>query len=64
MRAKLARFCEALDDYGEYFFSSGSIKRDYEQVSSVLSAQGYWSGTRYRLYFDNNMNLTNVEERW
>lgn len=64
MRAKLARFCEALDDYGEYFFSSGSIKRDYEQVSAVLSAQGYWSGTRYRLYFDNNMNLTNVEERW
>ena len=64
MKAKLMRFLEALDDYGEYFFSNGSIKKDYEFVTGILKAQGYWSGTSYRLYFDDNMNLVNVEERW
>ena len=58
------KFLEALDDYGEYFFSNGSIKKDYEFITSVLQAQGYWSGTSYRLYFDNDLNLTKVEERW
>jgi len=64
MKKKLMKFLEALDDYGEYFFSNGSIKKDYEFITSVLQAQGYWSGTSYRLYFDNDLNLTKVEERW
>ncbi len=64
MKEKLMRFLEALDDYGEYFFSNGSIKKDYEFVSGTLEAQGYWAGTSYRLYFDDNMNLVDVEERF
>lgn len=64
MKEKLTKFFEALDDYGEYFFSNGSVKEDYEHVTSILQAQGYWSGTSYRLFFDDNMNLINVEERW
>jgi len=64
MKEKLMRFLEALDDYGEYFFSNGSIKKDYEFVSGILEAQGYWAGTSYRLYFDDNMNLVDVEERF
>jgi len=64
MKKKLMKFLEALDEYGEYFFSYGSIKKDYEFVSGILEAQGYWSGTSYRLFFDDNMNLINVEERW
>lgn len=64
MKEKLTRFLEALDDYGEYFFSNGSIKEDYEFVSGILQAQGYWAGVSYRLYFDDNFDLVNVEERW
>ena len=63
MKNKLIKFCEALDEYGEYFFSSGNVKQDYEQVTSVLKAQGYWSGTTYRLYFDEDFNLTSVQEK-
>lgn len=64
MKNKLMKFFDVLDDYGEYFFSSGSIKEDYQSIKAILDYQGYWSGTRYRFYFDNNMNLVNVEERW
>lgn len=64
MKKKLMKFFEALEDYGEYFFSNGSMKKDYEFITAVLGAQGYWSGTSYRLFFDDNMNLINVEERW
>lgn len=64
MKNKLMKFLEVLDDYGEYFFSNGSIKKDYEFVTGILEAQGYWSGASYRFYFDNDMNLVNVEERW
>ena len=64
MKEKLTKFLEALDDYGEYFFSNGSIKKDYEFVSGILQAQGYWAGNQYRLYFDDNMDLIDVEERW
>lgn len=64
MKNKLIKFLDALDNYGEYFFSYGSIKKDYEFVTGILKAQGYWSGTTYRFYFDDNMNLIDVEERW
>ena len=64
MKTKLAKFLEALDNYGEHYFSLGSVKEDYNHIIGVLKAQGFWSGTRYRFYFDNNMNLLNVESRW
>lgn len=64
MKNKLMKFLQALDDYGECFFSNGSIKKDYELVTGILQAQGYWAGVSYRLYFDDNFDLVNVEERW
>lgn len=64
MKNKLMKFLEVLEDYGEYFFSNGSIKKDYETITSILKVQGYWAGTSYRLYFNDNMDLINVEERW
>lgn len=64
MKNKLMKFLQVLEDYGEYFFSNGSIKKDYEFVTGILKAQGYWAGTSYRLYFNDNFDLINVEERW
>ena len=64
MKNKLMRFIEMLESNGDYFFSNGSIKKDYEYVTSVLKSQGYWSGTSCRYYFDTNLNLVNIEPRW
>lgn len=64
MKTKLNRFLEALEVYGEYFFSYGSTKKDYEFITGILKAQGYWAGIQYRLYFDSDFNLVDVQERW
>jgi len=63
MKNKLMKFINALEEYGEDFFSSGSMKEDYELITNVLKAQGFWSGVYYRLYFDNDFNLTGVQEK-
>lgn len=64
MKNKLMKFYNALEDFGEYFFSFGSTKKDYEYITSIIKAQGFWSGCSYRFYFDNDLNLIKVEERW
>lgn len=64
MKEKVIRFLEALDDNGDYYFSQGSIKKDYNYIKSILEAQGYWSGVGFRYYFDKDFNLINVESRW
>jgi len=64
MKQKLLKFIEALDDYGEMYFSQGSIKKDYEYITNILKFQGYYSGCKYRLYFNENFDLTKVEERF
>ena len=64
MKNKLMKFLQVLEDYGEYFFSNGSIKKDYEYIKSILEVQGYYSGTSYRFYFNDNFDLIDVEERW
>lgn len=64
MKKKIMKFLEALEDYGEFFFSSGNVKEDYNTITGVLKSQGYWAGTRYRLYFNNNLDLVSVENRW
>lgn len=63
MKKKLEKFLATLDDYGEYYFTSGSIKDDYEQIKAVLKYQGFWSGVYCRLYFDDNFNLIRVAEK-
>lgn len=64
MKKKIMKFLEALENYGECFFSTGNVKQDYNTIKNVLNFQGYWSGTAYRLYFDNDFNLTSVEPRF
>ena len=64
MKKKLQKFIDALEEHGEFFFSLGSTKEDYNYITSVIKQQGYWSGTSYRLYFDNDLNLISVENRW
>jgi len=64
MKEKVLRFLEALDENGDYYFSQGSIKKDYNYIKSILEAQGFWSGIEFRYYFDNNLNLINIERRF
>lgn len=61
---KLANFKKALINEGELFFSLGSEKTDYKYIIATLDRQGYWSGVSNRLYFDDNLNLINVESRF
>jgi hypothetical protein len=58
------KFIETLENEGEMFFSSGDVKQDYSTITNVIKGQGYWSGTKYRYYFDDNFNLINTTERW
>ena len=64
MREKLDKFLSVLEEYGEYFFSWGNTKKDCEYVTTILKTQGFFSGTNYRFYFDNDLNLIKVEERF
>ena len=64
MKEKVLKFMNTLEEYGEMFFSNGSVKKDYEYITNVLKAQGYYSGCRYRLYFNKDFDLIKVEERW
>ena len=64
MKKKLLKFMEALEDYGEMYFSQGSVKKDYEYITSILKFQGYYSGCRYRLYFNEDFDLVKAEERF
>ena len=56
-------FAQILADEGEMFFTSGDIEEDYSLIKSTLGNQGYWAGTEYRYYFDENLNIVKVEER-
>ena len=63
-KAQVNKFIEQLEQYGEMYFSTGSAKTDYEHITSVLDRQGYWSATEYRLYFNKDLELTEVQDRW
>lgn len=58
------KFTLILDNECEMFFSTGDTKQDYQNITDTLKTQGYWSGSKYRYYFDKNFNLINVTERW
>lgn len=64
MKNKVIRFMETLDEYGEMYFSSGDYKQDYKQIMGVIKAQGYFSGCYYRLYFNDNLDLIRVEDKY
>ena len=63
-KQKLNNFKNALGGNCEMFFSQGNIKKDYEFVRTLLDRQGYWSGIYNKFYFDEDLNLTNVESRF
>ena len=52
------------EEYGDMYFSQGSVKKDYEYITSILKMQGYYSGYQYRFYFDENFDLIEVEGRF
>lgn len=55
------RFMEAIE--GEMFFSTGSVEDDFNIIRGTINSQGYWAGSAHRYYFDEELNLTKVEER-
>lgn len=57
------KILNTLDEYGETFFTLGSTKVNYDYLTGVIERQGYWAGVRYRIYFDGDYNLTEVERR-
>lgn len=63
-RQFMTEFEQLLDEYGDYFFSTGSTSEDYKHVMNVLSGQGYWSGCSMRFYFDEQLKLDHVEARF
>ena len=64
MKEKVLKFMEALEEYGEMYFSQGSVRKDYTYIKNILNFQGYYSGCEYRLYFNENFDLIKVEERF
>jgi len=64
MKQFLENFQNLLENYGEIYFSRGNKKEDYEYITGVIKHQGYWSGDRYRFYYDNELNYLNAKERF
>lgn len=56
-------FAQILGDNGDMFFTSGDVEDDYNTIVGTLMAQGYWSGSNFRYFFDKDFNLTGIEER-
>lgn len=63
-KEKLNKFLTILDENDELFYSYGTIKKDFEYIKRILNTQGFWAGEKYNYYFDDNMNLTKVKERF
>lgn len=64
MKEKVLKFINTLEEYGDMYFSQGSIKKDYEYITNILKFQGYYSGCAYRYYFNEDLDLIKVEERF
>ena len=62
-------FCQALDEGGDTFFSSGNDKKDMDIIIGTVKVQGYWAGNQFRYFFDmeklNNgvIKLLSMQER-
>lgn len=64
-------FVESIGEDGNTFsfFSSGDDERDEWAIKEMLNVQGFWSGVKYRYFFDKELiakgvvELTKVEER-
>lgn len=58
----LKRFLEIAENYGEMVF--GDEKQIKEQLEMLLNRQGYWSGCRYRIFYDEYDKDFFVESRF
>lgn len=56
-------FAQLLSDDGEMFFSCGDVAEDYKIITQTIDAQGYWAGSRYRYFFDEDLKVVKKEER-
>lgn len=56
-------FIELLADEGDMFWSMGSVSKDYDAITSVLKAQGYWAGNAVRYMFDKNLKFEAIQPR-
>lgn len=64
MKEKVMKFIQTLEEYGDMYFSQGSVKEDYEYITNIIKTQGYYSGCEYRYYFNEDFDLIELEERW
>lgn len=58
----LEKFLEIMDDYGEFVF--GTDKDVQRQLELCLNRQGYWSGCRIRVYYDEDTKDFLIESRF
>jgi hypothetical protein len=56
-------FNNILNSNSEYFYTLGSIKKDYEYITGILKHQGYYSGVYSRFYFNDKLILIDVKDR-
>jgi len=56
-------FSTMLEEHDDMFFSCRNIDKDYAVIEGTIKSQGYWSGTRLRYFFDEDLKLIRTEER-
>lgn len=62
-KEKVENFISTLSLEGDIYFSLGSVKKDYDAITSTIKQQGYWAGNRVRYYFDEDLVLQKTEDR-
>lgn len=62
-REFVSNFIKVLSYEGDTFLTSGSIRKDYNNIIDTISQQGYWAGNRVRYYFDKDYKLVRLVPR-
>ncbi len=60
---QMDKFLQIMENEGEMFFSTGNTEQDFNLVKSTINNQGYWAGVGQRYYFDDDMNIMEIQER-
>jgi hypothetical protein len=56
----MSKFMEICEELEEFVMPNTS----FEQVVSRFKIQGFWSGNKYRIYFEADTNDFYAENRW
>lgn len=51
------------EEGSDVFFSTGDVDKDFSIVEGTIKSQGFWSGSRLRYFFDDDLNFLRTEER-